>query len=75
VAGGSPDDIRAHIEAISIRTQRDLSITLSDRSWPGGSGDRTEPGAVSWLRRWRPTGPAPLAPLCGCAKGRCLLCN
>jgi hypothetical protein len=80
MAGGSPhdDDVLAHIASISSQTHRDadqLAETLHGRSWPGGSSDRSEPGALAWVRRWRPGGPAPLAPLCGCAKGRCLLCN
>jgi hypothetical protein len=78
MAGGSSDELRAHIESISSRTHRDveaLTDQLSDRAWPGGGSDRAEPGALDWLRRWRASGPAPLLPLCGCAKGRCLLCN
>jgi hypothetical protein len=78
MAGGSSDDLRAHIESISSRTARDveaLTERLSGGSWPGGQGDRTDPAALAWLRRWRASGPAPLTPLCGCAKGRCLVCN
>jgi hypothetical protein len=79
MAGASPDDeILAHIESISSRTHSDgqqLADVLHSRQWPGGGGDRTEPGAVDWLRRWRPSGPSPELLLCACASGRCLLCN
>ena len=79
MAGESPEDeVLAHIESISSRTRHDglqLADVINSRLWPGGSTDRTEPGAVDWLRRWRPDGPAPLPLVCGCATGRCLLCN
>jgi hypothetical protein len=78
MAGGSSDELRAHIESISSRSTRDaqaLTDRLSGRAWPGGQSDRTQPAALAWLRRWRASGPAPLAELCGCAQGRCLVCN
>lgn len=79
MAGGSPEDeVLAHIESISSRTRGDvqqLTDVLNTRLWPGGGSDRSEPGALDWLRRWRPGGPAPLLVACGCANGRCLLCN
>jgi hypothetical protein len=74
MAGGPPDDIRAHIEAIASRSERDLA-ELSERLSARGAHDRTEPGALAWLRRWRPRGPVPAAPACECADGRCLVCN
>ena len=77
MAGETPDDVRAHIESISARSHRDaqrLADALRRREWPGG-GDRSEPGALAWLTRWRASGPAPLSPACGCADGRCLVCN
>jgi hypothetical protein len=70
--------IAPHVEAIRARTERDrrdLAASLLGRSWPGGASDRTERGALGWLRRWRPGAPAPLTPLCECAHGRCLVCN
>jgi hypothetical protein len=78
MAGRQPDDLRAHIESISARSERDLerlADVLSGHSWPGGAHDRSEPGALSWLRRWRPRGPVPPAPACECPSGRCLVCN
>jgi hypothetical protein len=65
--------VRRHIEAIAARTDDELE-QLAERL-RGASSDRSEPGALDWLRRWRPAGPAPLVPLCECASGRCLLCN
>jgi hypothetical protein len=71
-------DITAHIEAISTRpdgeTRRLVSHMLGS-CWPGGHSDRTEPGALEWVRRWGPARRrgAPLA--CSCARGRCAVCN
>jgi len=70
MAGGSNDEVRAHIESIAARTPRDvkrLTDTLTGRSWPGGASDRTEPAARGWLRLWKASGPAPMPPLCSCA--------
>jgi hypothetical protein len=78
MAGGSPDDIRAHIESIATRSNsesRRLAQHLNRRSWPGGADDHTEPIALGWLQQWHPSGPAPATPLCACASGRCLVCN
>jgi hypothetical protein len=71
------DDVLAHIESIASRSYFDteqLADSLNARSWPGG-GDRSEPSALAWVRRWRPNGPTPAPQLCGCSSGRCLLCN
>ena len=39
------------------------------------TSDRLEPMALEWLRRWSPK-PMLLVPAdCGCARGRCALCN
>ena len=27
---------------------------LLDRSWPGGTADRSQPAALEWLRLWQP---------------------
>lgn len=77
MAGGTPDDVRAHIESITTRTHREtqrLADALRRREWPG-EGDRSEPGALAWLTRWHASGPIPLTPACGCADGNCLVCN
>jgi hypothetical protein len=67
--------IATHIQ--SIRAQPDdqrLAWAMARRCWPGG-GDRTEPGAMPWLRLWGPRGLGVLPPACSCADGRCLVCN
>lgn len=72
------EQIAEHINSIAGRSVADvvqLENRLLGRSWPGGVDDRSEPGALGWMRNWRPAGPAPLPELCGCAAGRCLLCN
>jgi hypothetical protein len=73
-----PEAIAAHIESVSGRPliETDRLVTRIVRAcWPGGAGDRLEPAAVEWVRRWRPRGSAASAPACACAAGRCLLCN
>jgi hypothetical protein len=72
------DDLLAHIHSIGSRTNEDvarLAQALRRRSWPAGDRDVSEPIAAGWLQRWRPGGPAPDLPFCGCANGRCLVCN
>ena len=44
------------------------------RCWPGG-GDRSVRIALEWLRRWGPSRAMAPAPQCGCATGRCGVCN
>ena len=66
------------IEALAARSESEthsLARMLLRRSWPGDSMDRRQPGAVEWVRRWGPSGPAPLPPGCSCAVGRCGVCN
>jgi hypothetical protein len=70
--------IATHVEAIAARTAAEstrVADRLLGRSWPGGPADRSERAALDWLRRWRPRGPAVPAPICGCATGRCVVCN
>jgi hypothetical protein len=73
-----PAFVAAHIAAISARSPRDadaLILHLGRRSWPGGSADRSEPGALEWVRRWGP-GRLTASPLdCSCEQGRCAVCN
>jgi hypothetical protein len=52
-----------------------LSDDLLARCWPGGSGDRTEPVAREWLRRWAPKQLPLRPPVCSCPAGRCSACN
>ena len=55
---------------------RHLSAELSRACWPGG-GDRHQPSAAEWLRRWRPERAAAgnRLPICACRTGRCAVCN
>ncbi|HEX8855346.1 MAG TPA: hypothetical protein VF752_07065 [Thermoleophilaceae bacterium] len=50
-----------------------LATTLGRRCWPGG-GDRADPHAAEWVRRWHPRS-MPVPVHCSCAAGRCLVCN
>lgn len=70
--------IAAHIESISSRTDpetRHLIAAILRPCWPGDSGDRSEPGALEWVRRWGPRRAGPVASACSCAVGRCRVCN
>ena len=37
--------------------------------------DAAQPAAREWLRRWRPRKMTIAPPACGCAAGRCAVCN
>jgi hypothetical protein len=50
-----------------------LALLLA-RCWPGG-GDRSEPAGRGWVRAWGPARSAARVPACGCATGRCGVCN
>jgi hypothetical protein len=51
-----------------------VAMELLRRCWPRG-GDRTDPAALGWVRRWRPERAALSPPACACATGRCAVCN
>jgi hypothetical protein len=74
------DVVPRHIAAIAARSDGDgrrLTQALAGRCWPRG-GDRTEPVAAAWLRRWGPArggAGASLPPACACAGGICAVCN
>jgi hypothetical protein len=77
----APDPRRAsvpgHIDAIARRTDGEakrLAAWLARSCWPVG-GERTEPVAVDWLRRWGPSPRATAVPACACAVGACAVCN
>jgi hypothetical protein len=77
---GRPRDpqVEAHIQSISTRAQPEsqrLVEAMLQRSWPGGSGDRSEPAALEWVRRWGPTCVGLIPFECSCAAGRCRVCN
>ena len=78
-----PDDFRlpfvqAHIQHLAERRPGDaerLTAAIVRRCWPGGSGDRAEPAAIEWLRRWGTTSVAMPTRSCACAQGCCAVCN
>jgi hypothetical protein len=70
--------IAAHIESVSNRADLEtdrLVAAMLGRSWPGGTGDRTEAMALDWVRRWGPRSAGITPPACNCAQGHCSLCN
>ena len=72
------DRIRRHIAEIAQRDERqtlDLIGRIQRACWVGDGADRARPGALSWLRRWRPDRAAATLPLCSCAQGPCAVCN
>lgn len=72
------DDARHHISAVAGRSASETSHLVARMQrfcWPGGATDRTEPGALAWVRRWRPTPLGAPVPVCSCTQGRCLMCN
>jgi hypothetical protein len=78
--GTNPGDegIAMYVESVSTRAQTDTDRLISAmlRScWPGGTSDRTESGALEWVRRWGPRAVGAMPPVCSCADGRCPVCN
>ena len=72
------DVIREHIEAAAMRGEsetRGVIARIAGACWPGGIEDRLEPGALAWVRRWRPAKSAGALPVCSCGAGRCAVCN
>jgi hypothetical protein len=72
------DAVPGLIRSIAARSDaeaRELVRALSRRCWPVGAGDRDEPVAREWLRRWSPRPAALAAPACSCPNGRCAVCN
>ena len=73
----SDDPIQDRIAALAARTDdetRALTAGVLRRCWPGGA-DRSQPGALGWLRLWRPERIGAVIPACSCAHGRCTVCN
>jgi hypothetical protein len=52
-----------------------LADQLLRHCWPGGQADHTDSVARGWLRMWSPVKVVAVVPLCGCASGRCSICN
>jgi hypothetical protein len=73
-----PALVAAHLEAVAARTWADgdrLVEGLCARCWPGGVGDRLDPVAAEWVRRWSPNTLTAARIRCSCADGRCDACN
>ena len=71
------EEIEGHVRA-AARPDREsliLADTLARFCWPGGPADRSEPVARGWLRMWGPVKVIAAVPACGCASGRCTICN
>lgn len=71
------DALESHVRAAARpRGESDLlTAELMDLCWPGGHADRSEPVARGWLRMWGPVKIVVALPHCGCAHGRCTICN
>ncbi len=72
------DPIQDRITALDARTSDEtgrLTARVLRGCWPGGGEDRCEPGALGWVRLWRPQTMAAGLPACSCARGHCALCN
>jgi hypothetical protein len=71
------EDLESHVRA-AARPELE-SVLLADRllrhCWPGGQADHSEPVARGWLRMWGPVKVIATVPTCGCASGRCTICN
>lgn len=69
--------VELHVRAASRPDDETARLTsyLVEACWPGGLGDRSEPVARGWLRMWGPTRIVVDVPRCGCAQGRCTICN
>jgi hypothetical protein len=69
-----PTLVVAHVEAVTARTTDEvdrLAEALCARCWPAGLGDRLDPVAVEWIKRWSPTTLSAAKVRCSCADGRC----
>jgi hypothetical protein len=79
--GGGDRRIREHIATVARRDPGDYAVladALQTVTWPDGGVDRRHLDAHTWFERFmtlRDRGPTPIPPACGCAIGRCLVCN
>lgn len=58
-----------------VAQARRLIADIAGAYWPGGAGDRVDPVALDWLRRWRPATASAAIPTCSCPRGHCTICN
>ena len=75
------DRIRQHITTLAQREPSDyavLAVALQSVTWPDGGHDRRHLDAQGWFQRYmhlRAPAPQIDGRSCGCATGRCLICN
>jgi hypothetical protein len=70
--------IASHVARSDARTDAEatrLVTSMLSHSWPGGSSDRTEPGALEWIRSWGPRRIGFEMLCCTCPHQGCALCN
>ena len=74
---GTEDALAVHVRAAARpgAENRRLAGYLMAACWPGGVDDRSEPVGRGWLRMWGPVTIVVDTPRCGCARGRCRICN
>jgi hypothetical protein len=70
----SVPELVASIEGRGARETEQLATMLERWCWPGGS-DRTERGALEWVKRWGPSRITAQPFECSCVRGRCSVCN
>ncbi len=68
------EPIHDRIAALNARTPAETT-RLTSRMVGACTLDRTEPGALGWVRRWRLERIGATLPECSCARGRCGVCN
>jgi hypothetical protein len=71
------DDLALHIRSAARPDHESVMFAdeLLRHCWPGGQADYSEPVARGWLRMWGPVKVVASVPDCGCAGGRCRICN
>ena len=75
------EELRRHLDsresACTPRAPHGFGLVarVTAACWTGGAGDRTDRAAREWLRQWRPEKLGAQIPTCGCAQGRCAICN
>lgn len=73
--------MREHIATVAKRDPEEYAIladALQTVTWPDGGMDRRDGDARAWLDRYMDRSkrvPLPMPRKCGCAFGRCLVCN
>jgi hypothetical protein len=70
-----PDEpIRERIAALHAQTPAQIGRLTAILVGACGQ-DHIEPGALDWVRRWRPQRIGAVSLECTCAQGRCTVCN